>query len=61
MKINRGLANDKVWHLYVLCGVCSFNFDVLYLEFWEVGTWSFVVISNRHNAFVVMGSHQGLW
>ncbi len=54
-----------VWKLYVLCGACICNFKVLYLKFWKVRVWSFVVISNIHNVFIVMGfiknSNKGWW
>jgi len=33
IKINSGSTSDKVWQLYVLCGVCIYDSKVLYLKF----------------------------
>jgi hypothetical protein len=60
MKINRDLVSDKVWQLYVSCGVCICNSKILYLKLWEVRVWRFVGISNIHSVFAVMGFFQGL-
>jgi hypothetical protein len=33
MKIDNNSISDKVWQLYVLCGVCIYDSKVLYLKF----------------------------
>jgi len=37
MKIDNNSISDKVWQLYVLCGVCIYDSKVLYLKFEKWG------------------------
>ncbi len=65
MKINKDLASDKAWQLYVSCGVRICMSGILYLQFWKVRVWSSVGIFHIHNVFVlwvfIRNFNKGWW